>query len=211
MTLNITVLTPVVIYQSADFRLTDSATGKLVTNRSVKTVGLTYPGWGGFVTYTGLGSWEGRAVSGWIANLLGGQSDLTMAQVAELLEAQGTKVIDAVARRTDLGLFLHEHADLSPLVPAGVHVDNQPAARPEIADLVAAGRAVLLRKGRVAVRRCGRCTPPSSSPGPGTSQSCWPPRCARSRSEPRSHARSRRTRRCPPASCCALRTPPAAA
>ena len=59
-----------------------------------------------------------------------------------LVRHAGAAAVDAY-----LGLFLQQHADLPPLVPTGVHVDGQPSPRPEIADLAAAGRAVLLRGG----------------------------------------------------------------
>ena len=59
-----------------------------------------------------------------------------------LVRHAGTAAVNAY-----LGLFLQEHADLPPLVPTGVNVDGGPAVRPEIADLAAAGRAVLLRGG----------------------------------------------------------------
>lgn len=59
-----------------------------------------------------------------------------------LVRHAGTAAVDAY-----LGLFLQEHVGLPPLVPIGVHVDGGPAPRPEIAELAAAGRAVLLRGG----------------------------------------------------------------
>lgn len=54
MTLNLTVITPTVIYQSADFRLTDLSTGLPTNHRSPKLVTFVYEAWIGFVTYTGL-------------------------------------------------------------------------------------------------------------------------------------------------------------
>lgn len=59
-----------------------------------------------------------------------------------LVRHAGTTAVDSY-----LGLFLQQHADLPPLVPTRVRVDGQPAPRPEIADLAAAARAVLLRGG----------------------------------------------------------------
>ena len=100
MTLNITVLTRESIYQSADFRLTNSATGAVITDRSGKTVSFTYPAWTGFVTYTGLGSWGGRAVSEHVADWMGDGINRTMTQVAERLAQEGTKLLAEVRRRT---------------------------------------------------------------------------------------------------------------
>ncbi len=93
MTLNITILTPTTIYQSADFRLT--ANGRLVTNRSAKSVVLTYATWTGFVTYTGLGSWEGKDLSYWVAEWLADGKQRTMAEVANRLADEGTKLLTA--------------------------------------------------------------------------------------------------------------------
>ena len=63
MTLNITVVTPLVVYQSADFRLTNGDTGTLIDDHSNKTVSMTFPTWSGFVTYTGLGRFGNRDLS----------------------------------------------------------------------------------------------------------------------------------------------------
>src|SRR5690349_3468685 len=99
MTLNITVVTPAVIYQSADFRLTDSSTGSLITDNSAKTVVLRYPAWAGFVTYTGLGKWENRNISELIASWLADGELRSMTEVADRLALEGTRLLDAVRRR----------------------------------------------------------------------------------------------------------------
>lgn len=96
MTLNITVLTPTVIYQSADFRVTDSDTHRPRTDQSAKTVSLHYQDWLGFVTYTGLGQWDDRDVSDYVAEWLAGQSALGFDDVAAYLAAKGTELIDKV-------------------------------------------------------------------------------------------------------------------
>lgn len=93
MTLNVTILTPATIYQSADFRLTDN--GKLVTNRSAKSVVLTYSTWIGFVTYTGLGRWHGKDLSDWVAEWLADGKQRSMAEVANHLADEGTKLLTA--------------------------------------------------------------------------------------------------------------------
>ena len=100
MTLNITVLTRESIYQSADFRLTDSANGAVITDRSGKTVSFTYPRWAGFVTYTGLGSWGGRAVSAHVADWMGDGANRTMSEVADRLAQEGTRLLAEVRRLT---------------------------------------------------------------------------------------------------------------
>jgi len=68
MTLNTTVLTTDLIYQSADFRIT----GRPTHNHSPKIVTLMYPSFTGFVTYAGIGSLWYKATSQLIAKWLAG-------------------------------------------------------------------------------------------------------------------------------------------
>jgi hypothetical protein len=98
MTLNVTVLTPTTIYLSADFRLTDSATGKPITDPSPKTVTLSYPDWDGFITYTGVGRWRDRDISDLTAEWLTGPAELSMADVARVIESKGTQLLRDVER-----------------------------------------------------------------------------------------------------------------
>jgi hypothetical protein len=98
MTLNVTVLTPIVIYQSADFRLTNPATGKPFLDPSPKTVTLTYPGWDGFITYTGVGSWRDRYVSDYLVEWLTGSADPSMADVAGIVADKGTELLQDIER-----------------------------------------------------------------------------------------------------------------
>lgn len=89
MTLNITVLTSDLIYQSADFRIT----GRPTHNRSPKIVSLAYRSFSGFVTYTGIGSIWNKDTSQWITEWLTGPPDVSMAEVANLLQTKGTKLV----------------------------------------------------------------------------------------------------------------------
>ena len=57
MTLIITVVTRNAIFQSADYRLTDTDTGK-TTDGTTKLVVLQYENWHGFVSYTGIATSE---------------------------------------------------------------------------------------------------------------------------------------------------------
>jgi uncharacterized membrane protein len=100
MTLNITILTPLVIYQSADFRLTDANTGKPRSDPSPKTVTLTYLEWEGFVTYTGIGNWSGRDISAYITEWLTGVEKPSMQEVADVLASKGTALLRQIERRT---------------------------------------------------------------------------------------------------------------
>ena len=99
MTLNVTVLTPQTIYLSADFRLTNFDTGQVITDRSPKTVTLTYPGWNGFVTYTGVGSWQGRNVSELVAEWLTGTVNPGIGEVAQVIAAKGTELLRTIERQ----------------------------------------------------------------------------------------------------------------
>src|SRR6478752_6649283 len=65
MTLNITVVSPLGIHQSADFRI--SKTEKDVNGNwielqpnSAKIMPLNYQKWFGFMTYCGIGLWNGK-------------------------------------------------------------------------------------------------------------------------------------------------------
>jgi hypothetical protein len=99
MTLNITVLTPVAIYQSADFRLTDPSDASFIRDESAKTVILRYMSWSGFVTYTGIGSYNRVHLSEMVADWLAGVHAPTMADVAAVIEREGTRLIKEVERR----------------------------------------------------------------------------------------------------------------
>lgn len=99
MTLNVTVLTPQTIYMSADFRLTDSRTKQIITDRSPKTVTLHYPDWSGFVTYTGVGSWQGQNISELVVDWLTGQASQTIDRIAQVIADKGTELLRSIERR----------------------------------------------------------------------------------------------------------------
>jgi hypothetical protein len=100
MTLNITVLTPEAIYQSADFRLTNADTHALITDASRKLISLQYSDWDGLVTYTGVGRWQGRDVSQWIADWVSGVDDATPDWMANRIAERGDQLLDEVCART---------------------------------------------------------------------------------------------------------------
>jgi hypothetical protein len=125
MTLNMTILTPLVIYQSADFRLTDPDTGKPRHDPSPKTVTLTYFGWEGFVTYTGVGNWNNRDVSSYLLEWLTGIEAPSMAEVARVIESKGTALLRQIERRTSRR-FMHTFilAGLHERVPQAYVISN---------------------------------------------------------------------------------------
>ncbi|MGN7779032.1 hypothetical protein ACTJJE_05880 [Mycolicibacterium sp. 22603] len=99
MTLNITLLTPAAIYQSADFRLTNATDGTIIRDESAKTVVLQYQTFSGFVTYTGIGAWGGVDLSAIIGSWLDSTSGSSMANIAAILETEGTRLLNEVRRR----------------------------------------------------------------------------------------------------------------
>ncbi len=100
MTLNMTLLTPAAIYQSSDFRLTDPNSQKVIRDESVKTVILRYQRFSGFVTYTGVGAWGNIDISTMIVNWLGSAKANSLAEVATILETEGTRLLNKVRRAT---------------------------------------------------------------------------------------------------------------
>ena len=85
MTLNITIMTPDVLYQSADFRLTNLDNGGPMPHKSHKIVSLSYPDWAGYVTYTGLGRWGEKDTSDWVVEWLENNDSLGPDEVVALL------------------------------------------------------------------------------------------------------------------------------
>jgi hypothetical protein len=102
VTLNITLLTPVTIYQSADFRLTDPSDASFIRDESAKTVVLHYMTWAGFVTYTGIGSWNGENLSEIVADWLTDIHTPSMADLAAIIERKGTRLIKELERRNHI-------------------------------------------------------------------------------------------------------------
>lgn len=95
MTLNITLVTPFAIYQSADFAIRGMKDKSFSRDDSAKIVVLQYSSWTGFVTYTGLGFWRGDHVSELIANWLDDRQDRTMWEVAAVLQSKGKDLLSA--------------------------------------------------------------------------------------------------------------------
>jgi hypothetical protein len=88
MTLNLTLLTEKTIYQSSDYRLTDLDTNQF-EDRSTKVVSVTFKGWHGMVSYTGIGRWEKQDTSNRIVEWLTGLGDATVSQVLARIRDKG--------------------------------------------------------------------------------------------------------------------------
>lgn len=99
MTLNITLLAEEMIYQSADFRLTDANTGGLITDSSSKLVVVGGFNLQGFVTYTGVGQWKAKSTADWITEWLTGH-DVAPDEVAERIRQKGTSWLKRIERAT---------------------------------------------------------------------------------------------------------------
>jgi hypothetical protein len=97
MTLNITLLTSGAIFQSADFQLTDGDTGDPLHTESMKIVTVHYPDWEGFVTYTGVGRWQGCDTTDWIVEWLTGLGDASPDAVIQRIRERGTEFMRAIA------------------------------------------------------------------------------------------------------------------
>jgi hypothetical protein len=68
MTLTITIVTPRVAYQCADYRLQDVQTGHFADFETQKTTLVNQAGWTALVAFAGVGRTEGVDVSDWLAD-----------------------------------------------------------------------------------------------------------------------------------------------
>ena len=98
MTLNITVLTSDMIYQSADYRL--SVDGKRLDIYSTKTITLDYFNWTGFVTYTGIGRVGTKDTAVYVTEWLTGEHKASFADVVELIRGKATQWMSEVIHRS---------------------------------------------------------------------------------------------------------------
>lgn len=97
LTLNITLLTKDIIFQSADHRLWDPERDELITDTSVKSVSLDHWSWTGFVTYTGIGRW-GLDTSAWLTQWLSGEPDQSVEQTIDIIQRSGSEWLGRVRR-----------------------------------------------------------------------------------------------------------------
>lgn len=105
MTLNITVVSPSGIHQSADFRISRTekdAIGNWVELQpnSSKIVPLQYQKWFGFVTYCGIGLWNGKRTDQyaveWLADLA--PASPTFRDVVERIRVRGSNWVGGINR-----------------------------------------------------------------------------------------------------------------
>jgi hypothetical protein len=100
MTLNITLLTPTIIYQSADYRLWNPDANIVLTDTSTKIVTSETFEWQSFVTYTGVGQWEWRDTSEWVVEWLTGLSGHSFMDMVERIREKGSEWLQGIRRET---------------------------------------------------------------------------------------------------------------
>ena len=104
MTLNITVVSSAGIHQSADFRISRTerdANGNWVELQpnSSKIVPLLYGKWFGFMTYCGIGLWNGKRTDEYaVAWLADRTKDLTFRDVVERIRERGSDWLGEINR-----------------------------------------------------------------------------------------------------------------
>lgn len=96
MTLNITILTPNIIYQSADYALFDEVAKKPIQMPSTKVVVLNDFDWTGFITYTGIGRIGRKHTSEFVNEWLQGLNRPSFGDVVETIRNRGTQWISQV-------------------------------------------------------------------------------------------------------------------
>ena len=103
MTLNITILTPKIIYQSADYALFDERAGQPVLMPSTKAVVLSNFDWTGFITYTGIGRVGNKHTSEYVQEWVRDLDRPSFEEVVELIRNRASLWVQAVkpaARQT---------------------------------------------------------------------------------------------------------------
>jgi len=103
MTLNITIVGPAHIHQSADFQISKTekdAEGNWIELQpnSSKIVSLIYEKWSGFLTYCGMGLWKGKRTDEYAAEWLSDlpNSGTTFHDVVYRIREQGTLWIGSI-------------------------------------------------------------------------------------------------------------------
>ena len=105
MTLNISIISPAGIHQSADFRLSklvpDSGGNWIIeADNSAKILSLHYQDWSGLLTYCGIGMWNWKRtdeyVSEWIAEA--GNSNATVDDILAIVQKSGTEWLKEINR-----------------------------------------------------------------------------------------------------------------
>ena len=109
MTLNMTIVAPWGIWQSADRRLTNPSTGKVEDDASIKHVAVRCSDGTALITYTGIGRVHDVPTSDWIRHLIRGENR-TVDQTLIMIREAATSTFPAIAPGFELtfniGAFL---------------------------------------------------------------------------------------------------------
>jgi len=96
MTLNVTILSPKIIYQSADYALFNETSNRPISTPSTKVVSINEMSWTGFITYTGIGREGTRDTSRIIKTWLKELKEPNIEDIVELLKTKATKWINRI-------------------------------------------------------------------------------------------------------------------
>jgi probable HAF family extracellular repeat protein len=103
MTLNITVLSPAAIHQSADFCISeterdDQGNWITISQNQSKIVALSYANWNGVLTYCGIGSWNGRHTEEYVADWIDGlMPESTFHEFLERIRSNGSDWLSTIS------------------------------------------------------------------------------------------------------------------
>lgn len=112
MTLNLTIVNPWGIWQCSDHRLTDTVTGKLVDDFSIKHVAFRCPDGAALLAYAGAGRINALDLSDWLRETLRGETR-TLDQTFILIRENATRDLAPLLRTHNIqhmfsiGAFLH--------------------------------------------------------------------------------------------------------
>lgn len=101
MTLNINIITPRLIVQSSDFRITRFDTQTLITDESSKYLSLTYSNWRGLITYTGVGLWDGKETSKLVEEWVTPLGNASFEDFVETVRSASEAWLAAIAARSE--------------------------------------------------------------------------------------------------------------
>ena len=102
-----TVVTSQEIYQSSDYRL--SIGGKGTTDQSTKMVHIQFFDWHAVISYTGIGSINGKDTSYFLMNWLSGRADLTLSDVIKIIQERGSNWLKSIRPPFGRGYRYYRH------------------------------------------------------------------------------------------------------
>jgi hypothetical protein len=101
MTLLLGIAAPWGMWQSSDHRLTELPSRRLITDASMKHLGIKAVDGRALVTYTGIGRVDGEDVSDWLRKTLRGE-DRGLEEIGQVIADRATREIGDAARRHEV-------------------------------------------------------------------------------------------------------------